>query len=206
MHSTTDRVLTPLFTELRGARVLVRPYQESDAPGVFEAIAESREHLGPWEAFASEQQTVADSRCCIRRQMAAWLLREDMSAGFWEQATGRYLGGCTLHPRDWVARSFEIGYWMRASAAGQGYVTETVRLLTDYAFTALRARRVAVYCDERNERSAAVPGRLGFVQEGRLRNDSLTPLGQLRTTLVFALTAEDWQAHRGGEDAGRAGV
>jgi RimJ/RimL family protein N-acetyltransferase len=188
--------LTPLFAELRGARVLVRPYQESDAPAVFEAIAQSREHLGPWEAFACEHQSVEDSRCCIRRWMAAWLLREDMAAGFWEQTTGRYLGGCKLRPRDWEARSFEIGYWVRASATGLGYVTETVGLITDYAFTALRAGRVAVYCDERNERSAAVPVRLGFVREGRLRNDSLTPAGQLRTTLVFALTAEDWQARR----------
>jgi RimJ/RimL family protein N-acetyltransferase len=191
VNTTIYRALIPVFTELRGERVLVRPYQQDDARAVFEAIAESREHLQAWETFASEHQTIEDSQCRILYWMAAWLLREDFSAGFWELATGRYLGGSHLHPRNWAAGSFEIGYWVRASAAGRGYVTETVRLLTDYAFTALGARRVAICCDERNERSAAIPRRLGFVQEGRLRNDSLTPPGQLRTTLVFSLTPED---------------
>ena len=45
---TTERYLTLLSfcEELRGERVLVRPYQESDAQSLFEAIAESREHRG----------------------------------------------------------------------------------------------------------------------------------------------------------------
>lgn len=187
------RALIPVFTELRGARVLVRPYQESDAQALFDAVAESQAHLQAWESFAHDHQSVQDSRCRILRWIAAWILREDLAAGFWELATGRYLGGCHLYPRNWDAGSFEIGYWVRASATGRGYVTETVGLLADYALTALGAHRVAIYCDERNERSAAVPRRLGFVQEGRLRNDSLTPLGQLRTTLAFSLTPEDRQ-------------
>ncbi len=170
--------------------MLVRPYQEDDAQSLFEAIAESREHIGPWDPLAEAQQTIEESRDVIIRWMVQWLLREYLAVGLWDAATHWYIGGSNLRPHNWEAGYFEIGYWVRASAAGQGYVTEAVKLLVDYAFTQLHANRVEIRCDERNERSAAVARRLGFVQEGRLRN-AFTHRGELRTTLVFSLTPED---------------
>jgi ribosomal-protein-serine acetyltransferase len=191
MGTKQYRTLIPLFDELRGERVIVRPYRESDAQSLFEAVAESRDHIRPWEPFADAHQSVEESQDLVIRWMAQWLLREYLAVGFWDQASGRYLGSSGLRPRDWELGYFEIGYWIRASETGHGYVTEMVKLLTDYAFTHLHARRVEIRCNERNERSAAVARRLGFVQEARLRNHALTHLGEVRTTLIFALTPED---------------
>src|SRR6266571_8800697 len=191
MSTEAYRTLIPLFEELRGERVLVRPYRESDAQALFEAVAESRDHLRPWLPFADTHQSAEESRDWIIHQVANWLLREDFIVGIWEAATNRFLGGSGLHPQSWEIRYFEIGYWIRASASGRGYITEAVKLLTDYAFTALAAKRVEIRCDERNVRSAAVAQRLGFVQEARLRNHLMTPDGTLCTTLIFALTPAD---------------
>ncbi len=189
--TTPYRTLMPLFEELRGERVIVRPYRESDAEALKEAVDESREHIRPWLPFADAHRTIEEARDWIIHQMAAWMLREDMIVGVWEISTNRYLGGSGIHPRDWDAGYFEIGYWLRVSAEGHGYMTEAVRLLTDYAFNELKANRVEIRCDERNVRSAAIPRRLGYIQEARLRNDMLTFDGSLRTTLIFALIASD---------------
>ena len=191
MKVATYRTLIPLFEELRSERIIVRPYRESDAQSLFEAVAESRDHLRPWLPFADEHQTVEESRDWIIHQVASWVLREDLMPGIWEAATGRFLGGSGLHPRNWETRYFEIGYWLRASATGQGYITEAVQLLSDYAFSTLAATRVEIRCDERNVRSAAVAQRLGFVQEARLRNEQLAAGGVLRNTLIFALIPTD---------------
>jgi ribosomal-protein-serine acetyltransferase len=191
MSTTIYRTLIPLFEELRGERVIVRPYRESDAQALFEAIGESRDHLRPWMPFADAHQTIEETRDWLIHEAANWMLRENMVVGIWDVATNRYLGGSGLHIRNWEGGYFEIGYWLRASAEGRGYITETVRLLTDYAFSTLAAQRVEIRCDERNTRSAAVPRRLGFVQEGRLRNDERATDGTLRTTLIFALTPAD---------------
>ena len=190
------RTLIPLFEELRGERVIVRPYRESDAPALQEAVAESRDHLRPWMPFADEHQSVEESRDWIIHQIARWLTREGMIVGIWDATTGRYLGGTGLDVHDWEIGYFEIGYWIRASAEGHGYVTEAVRLLTDYAFDALKAGRVEIRCDEQNVRSAAIPRRLGYVEEGLLRNDTTTPEGELRNTLVFSLIAGEWPRHK----------
>ncbi|HLI70823.1 MAG TPA: GNAT family N-acetyltransferase [Ktedonobacteraceae bacterium] len=188
---TTPPTLIPLFEELHGEHVLVRPYRESDAQALFEAVTESRDHLRPWLPFADAHQTVEESRDWIIHVMAEWLIRTNLTVSIWEISTNRFVGGSGLHPHDWEIRYFEIGYWLRASATGHGYVTEAVKLLTDFAFARLAATRVEIRCDERNVRSAAIPRRLGYVQEGLLRNNSLAPDGSLRNTLVFSLVRED---------------
>ncbi len=193
MSTPTYHTLIPLFEELRGERILVRPYRESDAQALFEAMIESRDHLRPWLPFADEHQTVDESRNWINLQVANWILRDDLALSIWQQATGRYLGGIGLHPHDWKIGYFEIGYWLRASAEGYGYVTEAVRLLTDYALDTLKANRLEIRCDELNTRSAAVPKRLGYALEGHLRNHLATTDGRLRTTLVFSLIPTDRQ-------------
>lgn len=76
-------------------------------------------------------------------------------------------------------------------------MTESVRLLVDLAFGHLGARRVELQCDATNERSRKTAERCGFVFEGRLRNRSRTPDGQLRDDLIFSLIPEDPAAEPG---------
>jgi RimJ/RimL family protein N-acetyltransferase len=181
-----DLTLIPFFDELRGERIIVRPYREEDAAALYEAIAESREHLRPWMPFADDHQSIDESRAWINGSRARWILRQNMNCGIFEAATGRYLGGIGLDVHSWEIPHFEIGYWLRKSAEGHGYMSEAVRLLTDFALNDLKAKRVEIQCDERNTHSANVARRLGYVQEGRLRNDLQAPNGAVRNTLVFS--------------------
>ena len=120
--------------------------------------------------------------------------------GLWDRATGHYLGGSGLHRIDWSVPALEIGYWLRTSACGQGYASEAVRLLCEFAFETLGANRVEIRCDALNTRSVAVPTRLGFVQEALLRSDCRDGNGELRDTLIFALTPEDYDRAKAGWD------
>ena len=185
------RTLLPALEELRGERVLVRPYRPEDAEALFEAVMESREHILAWMPWAAQYEVLDDARNFIARIQSAWTLRDDLTVGLWDVASGRYVGGSGLHPRDWDVPVFEIGYWVRVTDEGRGYVTEAVKLLADYAFDTYGARRVFIRCDARNERSAAVARRLGFVQEARLRNAAIGADGAVRDTLVFSLIPSD---------------
>lgn len=192
MQTQDFLTLVPLFEELRGEKVVVRPYRESDAQALQEAVAESREHIRPWLPFADAHQTVEESLDWIIKQKAQWLLRENMNLGVWEiGGEGRYVGGTGIHPHEWKIRSFEIGYWARKSAEGKGYITESARLVTEFVLNELKANRVMIRCDERNTRSAAVARRLGYVFEGALRNDALAFDGSVRTTLIFSRIPSD---------------
>jgi len=176
---------------LRSPRLLLRPFVPADADQVFAAVDESRAHLRPWMAWVDGHVSVDDSRNWCTRCAANWLLRAELTVGVFAAAGGRYLGCVSLHDPDWDQRVFRIGYWRRASAIGQGYATEAVRVLVDLAVGPLAARRVELRCDARNGPSRRVAQRVGFVLEGQLRNAFLAPDGQPADELVFALTPDD---------------
>ena len=80
-----------------------------------------------------------------------------------------------------------IGYWVRRQFEGQGLVTEAVGAITRFAFETLRAQRVEIRTDDRNDRSWRVAERLGYRLEGVLRNESRDAYG-LRDTRIYAVT------------------
>ena len=180
--------------ELLGSLVTVRAYREEDAPELWAAVDESRDGpLGEWMPWVEEYRAPEDALATIRRLRARWLLREDLVTAIFERATGRFLGGSGLSRIDWKIRRFEIGYWLRTSAIGHGYVTETVQLLTRLAFDHLEANRVEIRMDVRNTRSRAIPARLGFVFEGCMRRAMPDIHSQPGDIDVFALIREDYE-------------
>ena len=190
--SDTPPTLYELPHELRGVRVCLRPYAVGDGVAVQEAIEESHNHLRPWMAWTDSRRTVQECETYVRQALARWLTQEDVTVGMWDCSTERYVGGIWLYYTDRHVPAMGIGYWIRASAQGQGYVTEAVTLLCKLAFITFAAQRVSIQCDAANTRSANIPRRLGFVHEATLRNHSRNTMGELTDTLVFALTRDDY--------------
>ena len=186
-----DPLLVELPDELLGPRVIVRPYAEGDAPQLWEAVDESREHLGEWMPWVADYVSPDDALRLVRRFRARWLLREDLVVGIFDRDSGRLLGGSGLHRIDWSIRRFEIGYWLRRSAVGRGFMTEAVRVLTRFAFERLGANRVEIRMDVRNARSRTIPERLDFVYEGCQRQAAPDVTGQAGDLLVFSLIRDD---------------
>ncbi len=93
MELARHTTLIPLFEELRGPLVVVRPYRLEDADEVFAAIDESRQHIWPWMPWGDQHQTVEDTRDFILRTQAKWLLREDDSTVGIFEASERALSG-----------------------------------------------------------------------------------------------------------------
>ncbi len=181
--------LAPIFEELRGPRVLVRPYRIEDAEALFAVVNASRAHLNRWLRFARYHQTLEDTCHYIAEGNARWLLGEAFSLGIWSLGSGELLGDARLLPTSWEIPAFEIGYWLAPTAEGHGYMTEAVGLVVEAAFGRLGARRVSILCDARNERSAAVARRLGFAEDGRLRNALVAPDGALSDTIILVKTS-----------------
>jgi RimJ/RimL family protein N-acetyltransferase len=103
---------------LVGPRVTLRAYRATDAAQILEAVAESRDHLRSWVNWVDAMTTIDDCGDYGIRCAARWMLRTDLSVGNFETASGRYPGGTGLHEPNWELRAFEIGCWIRRSAAG----------------------------------------------------------------------------------------
>ncbi len=189
-------LLIDMPEQLIGARVVVRAYTDADAQTVHDAVRESVAHIRPWLPWYDTHETLDDTREFIRGATAHWAARDGFDMGVFACDDGQFLGGVGLIVRDWRVPFFEIGYWLRESAEGHGYMSAAVRLLTTYAFEGLEARRVEIHCDARNTRSARVAKRQGYVLEGKLRHDRRDPAGEPRDTLVYAMIPADYEQAR----------
>ena len=188
-------ILLDLPDSFETERLLIRVHKAGDGPAVNAALVESIHNLKQWLPMAWTQnvQTVAETEELIRRWAIMWITREDLRFGLYRKSDGLYVGGCGLHRGDWQVMRFEIGYWVRASLEGQGYIREAVAGVTMFAFDTLGAERVELRCDSLNTRSIAVAERAGYTLEGRLRNDfSSTDKTTLRDTLVFSLLRTEY--------------
>jgi len=192
----TRPLLRDLPDEWASERLLLRRWRDEDAQALYDAVIESREHIRPWMPWADSYQTVDDAVEFIRRQSGHWALRDEVVIGIFARDDGTPLGGSGFHVHDFAIPSFEIGYWLRRSAEGHGYMSEAVRTITRFLFEDLGAQRVMIRCDARNRRSAHVAERLGFPFEGTLRRDSLDPQGDIRDSLVYAMIPDDYARAR----------
>ena len=193
MTQKINPLLLDFPAELRGERVLLRPFRDEDAPALWSTVDASREHLKPWMPWVNDHNSVDFSREYIRKMQAKWILREDMLMGIWNFADNRLLGATGLHRIDWTVPAMETGYWLHPEAEGHGYATEASRLMMTLAFAHLGAERLEIRCDTRNLRSAAVPKRLQYVHEATLRRDRRDAGHALGDSHVFALTRADFE-------------
>ena len=72
--------------------------------------------------------------------------------------------------------------------------SESKYLLMTHAFETLKANRVWLQTDKRNQRSQDAIARLGAVKEAELRNERILADGHLRTSVVFGVISADWPA------------
>lgn len=167
-------------------RLLIRCPQPGDGPELNAAVVESLAELRPWMPWAQTAPTLEESEILIRKGHIRFLAREDLWLLLFLKGTETLVGTSGLLRMEWSIPSFEIGYWVRTSYAGQGFITEAVEGISDFAFDTLDANRVTILCDARNEKSVAVAKRLGFDYEGIHHCDTRDPAGGLRDTLHFA--------------------
>ncbi len=87
-----------------------------------------------------------------------------------ETKEGVHIGGINLNGIERESGSAELGVFIGYKECwGKGYGTDAVRTLLAFAFDEMNLRRVHLRVLEYNERAIACYRKLGFSEEGRLR-------------------------------------
>lgn len=170
-----------------GDGIEVRFLEPRDAEDVFAVIDANRDRLRPWMPWVDPTLGPDDTRAFIERVRASGV--ED---GLGIYVGGSYVGGIGLRP-DAVNGDAEIGYWIGAAHEGQGLVTRACRALIDRAFGDLELHRVTIRVAPDNARSRAIPERLGFREEGVMREAGRSALGH-HDLVVYGLLDREWSS------------
>ena len=167
-------------------------WEPHHAAELFAVVDANRDHLRRWLPWVDGTQSADDSRAFIERSLVAFGERREMHMAIWRE--GKLVGAIGFNRIDWDNQDCEIGYWLTQSAEGNGIITRACRVLIDHALTAWKMNRVVIEADVDNVRSRAVPERLGFTQDGTLRQ-AIKVDGRYSDLAVYSLLSAEWTTH-----------
>ena len=182
--------MTVRFDELTltTRRLLLRPLREADAPELFAIFSDPR----VTRYWSSQTWTSIDSaNAMIARDQKAMAEGEGLRLGMQRLDDGAMIGICTLFAYSKQCRRAEVGYGLAAHAWGRAYMDEGLRALLGYGFGPLGLNRVEADIDPRNEASARSLERLGFQNEGLLRERWIVG-DEVSDTALYGLLQRDW--------------
>lgn len=182
---------------LQRDRVYLRYPVQSDWRAWSALRADSQAFLASWEPTWARD---ALSRGAFRRRLKTYWaeMRQGVTHSFliFRAADDVLLGGVTLsNLRRGVAQTATLGYWIGAVHARQGYVTEALWAVLEYAFQRLGLHRVEAACLLGNEASRRLLLKSGFQEEGYAR-EYLRINGSWQDHQLFAILRSEFSARR----------
>ena len=159
-----------ITTPLANAKIVIRPFEPSDADEFVRAAHESIESVGTWMGWCTPSFNRVKalewfSTCDQDREAGR---AYDM--GIFCAATSQLLGGAGINQLASHHRYGNIGYWVRQSRQGQGIARQAVALLRNFGFTQLGLFRLEIVMGVGNTASEAVAIAAGATFECRAKN------------------------------------
>ena len=141
--------------------------------------------------WLKEDYSLEDARSFLRRDLTENFARNNgFQAGIWLK--GGLVGAVRYNDINWTNKSTSLGGWIDSSFEGQGLITKATRALINYAFRELKLNRLEAHCHKENRRSRAMAEKLGFTEEGVLRQAEWSN-ERFVDVVVYGLLASDWK-------------
>ena len=176
---------------IRGERVLLRPFAKDDIPIQHRYL----QNIELAVLNASLPRVVSMEAMnewyekCTKREEGNHLLAIEVD--------GKYIGECSVTNSKSVPGNYWYGitigdpeYW------GRGLGSEVTRLLIDYAFHYLGARRIGLGTNSKNPRAIRCFSSCGFVEEGRIRKHFWVD-GGYADFVYMGILREEWKGLQG---------
>ncbi len=178
-----------MFTYKIDEEVSLKLIEHKDAEELFTLSNLSREHLRVWLPWIDFTHSAEDTKKFIQASLERYARNDGLTVCILSK--GNIAGVVDFHEINWSHKRTSIGYWMGAEYTGRGLLTRACRHLFTYAFEDLGLNRIEIRAAEENLKSRAIPERLGFIEEGIIR-DAANMYGSYVNHVVYGMLAKDW--------------
>ena len=183
----------PTAPELSTPRLLLRPLQLGDLPGLWPTQSDPQVTRflphGAWQTEADAQAWWARSHERVQQGQAVHL-------GLLRLGDDALLGHVIVFRYDAESARAEVGYALGRAHWGQGYMQEALGAVVSAAFGPWGLRRLEAEIDPRNAGSNALVRRLGFTHEGLARQRWVNQ-GVPCDVNLYGLLRQDWAQRSG---------
>ena len=172
---------------LNGDKVTLRPMMKSD----IERQHEFNQDIHLYLLNAGLPQVSPLKRA---QEMYELCTKKDMNAQhFAIEADEQYIGICSLKRLAAYPGVYRLGIMIGdRDYLGKGYGTDAVRVLLEYGFQYLGARRIGLDTNAKNPRAINCFEKCGFVEEGRARKVQWID-GEYTDLVTMGILREEWE-------------
>lgn len=160
----------------------LRIMSERDAVAAFKEVDASRDYLSEWLPWVDLTHSAEDYKKFIQFTRDEFASENSYHFGLYED--GQFIGGFSFNKINKSDNKVEIGYWLGKAHQKKGVISRCVEHMTDYLFNEWDVHRIEIHVAELNEPSRKVPERLGFKQDGMLR-DAMRLNGRYHNLLIY---------------------
>lgn len=156
-----------LFHSLEGKNVCFKPLSINDVKEIhsYASDEEVSRFIG-WNLMNTLDETREHIETMLKRESAG----THLYASIILKLTQEIIGTAMIFNFDQNANHAEIGYVFHKEYWGKGYGTESVALMSDFAFESLNLHRVHASVVDVNIGSARILAKNGYELEGRLKD------------------------------------
>lgn len=178
-----------MFKTYINKQLSLKILEESDTQALFNVVDESRTYLAEWLPFVNLTKSSDDTKQFIKSALQQFVAHDGFHCGIWYN--DKLVGVIGLHYINWLNETTSIGYYLHQDYQKLAIMTECTQFLIDYCFTELKLNRIEISTATRNTKSQNIPKKLGFTQEGILRqNEKLN--GSYSDSYVFSLLRSEY--------------
>jgi RimJ/RimL family protein N-acetyltransferase len=185
-----EAVCAEELKQLERQRLLVRPFQPSDARQMYEAARASIEQLCEWMTWCRADYSIKDAELFVSTCARAWQKGEHFSFAIIDAQSGTFLGSAGLNHLNFTHKLGNLGYWIRNSANGRGVATAAVHRVAEFGLMELGLHRLEFLVPALNFASQRVAQKVGAKFEGVLR-ERLIIGGKCHDAVMYSLVKSD---------------
>ncbi|SDZ31361.1 GNAT family N-acetyltransferase [Thermoactinomyces sp. DSM 45892] len=157
---------------------------------LFRLVDRNRSHLRNWVPWVDGTKSIEDTRNFLAFCESQYKHAKLINAGIWYQDE---LVGCIGYNEvNQHNRFAKIGYWLSEDMQGRGIMRLACAEMVRYGFQEMGLNRIEIRVAKSNHRSKAIPQKLGFVQEGMIRQAEWL-YDHYVDHLVFGLLREEYE-------------
>ncbi|MFJ7972405.1 GNAT family N-acetyltransferase [Psychrobacillus sp. NPDC096389] len=178
-----------MFTYQLDEKTYLKMLDLRDSELLFDLTVGSKDSLREWLPFIDYTKTILDTQSFIQSTMKQFSENNGVQAGIWYDS--QLAGVIGFHQINWNNKSTSIGYWLGNDYVGLGLMTKSVKAFVDYALNDLKLNRVEIRAAVENKKSRAIPERLGFTEEGCIRQAEWL-YDHYVDHIVYGMLKKDW--------------
>lgn len=155
------------FPTLESKRLILRSYEEHDADSLFAIYSDPRiTRFNDYDPITTGEEAVEK----VGRNHTQFEEQLQIRWGIELKEQKRLVGTCGLCNFKNRSNKCTIGYDLLYAEWNKGIMTETIRMITAYAFSQMEIHRIEGYVSPENHASIKVLEKCGFQKEGLLRD------------------------------------